>query len=406
MESKHTKAEKGDSGVLLTFAVVFGHAVKHIYIAGFQTIIFPEMKIALGLSNVSFGALATARQATSGITTLGAGYLGDRFSGQTSLLLAVSLALMGISYFLVGTAPNYLWLFLAMLVVGLGPSIYHPPALGALSRRFPDRRGLMISLHGMGGSIGEALGPLITAVAVTVLLGDGTLRWSLAPALVIAGVVWILMSKSARVEGGAASFAEYFGSLGGLFRNRQLVSILAYSGLRSMGQSAVVIFLPVYLREDLGLSLGRMAIYLALSQVVGIGAQPIMGSLSDRLGRKRVIVPCLIAFSAFLVALYLVQPGPLMILVIVGMGAFLYSMQALFLAAASDLGGAEMQATISSMTYAMTFIAATISPITAGFIADALQVKTVFLYGAILLLISAVLYALQGSSYVERAAGE
>ncbi|PZC50707.1 MAG: MFS transporter, FSR family, fosmidomycin resistance protein [Chloroflexi bacterium] len=406
MESKHTKAEKGDSGVLLTFAVVFGHAVKHIYIAGFQTIIFPEMKIALGLSNVSFGALATARQATSGITTLGAGYLGDRFSGQTSLLLAVSLALMGISYFLVGTAPNYLWLFLAMLVVGLGPSIYHPPALGALSRRFPDRRGLMISLHGMGGSIGEALGPLITAVAVTVLLWDGTLRWSLAPALVIAGVVWILMSKSARVEGGAASFAEYFGSLGGLFRNRQLVSILAYSGLRSMGQSAVVIFLPVYLREDLGLSLGRMAIYLALSQVVGIGAQPIMGSLSDRLGRKRVIVPCLIAFSAFLVALYLVQPGPLMILVIVGMGAFLYSMQALFLAAASDLGGAEMQATISSMTYAMTFIAATISPITAGFIADALQVKTVFLYGAILLLISAVLYALQGSSYVERAAGE
>lgn len=403
METNHTTGQKGDNGVLLTSAVVFGHAIKHIYIAGFQTIIFPEMKIALGLSNISFGALATARQATSGITTLGAGYLGDRFSGQASLLLAISLGLMGISYFLVGTAPSYLWLFLAMLVVGLGPSIYHPPALGTLSRRFPDRRGLMISLHGMGGSIGEALGPLITAVAVTSLLWDGSLRWSLAPALVTAGMVWIMMSRSAKVGGGAASFAEYFGSLGGLFRNRQLVSILAYSGLRSMGQSAVVIFLPVYLREDLGMSLGRMAIYLALSQVVGIGAQPMMGSISDRLGRKRVIVPCLVAFSAFLVALYLVEPGPLMVLVIVGMGAFLYSMQALFLAAASDLGGSEMQATISSMTYAMTFLAATISPIAAGFIADAFQVKAVFLYGAILLLVSAVLYALQRSADIEGA---
>jgi MFS family permease len=170
-----------------------------------------------------------------------------------------------------------------------------------------------------------------------------------------------------------------------------------------MGQSAVVIFLPVYLREDLGMSLGRMAIYLALSQVVGIGAQPMMGSISDRLGRKRVIVPCLVAFSAFLVALYLVEPGPLMVLVIVGMGAFLYSMQALFLAAASDLGGSEMQATISSMTYAMTFLAATISPIAAGFIADAFQVKAVFLYGATLLLVSAVLYALQRSADTEGA---
>ena len=401
MEPDDTTAKERDSGVLLTTAVVFGHAIKHIYIAGFQTIIFPEMKIALGLSNVSFGALATARQATSGITTLGAGYLGDRFSGQASLLLAISLGLMGVSYFLVGTAPNYLWLFLAMLVVGLGPSIYHPPALGALSRRFPDRRGLMISLHGMGGSIGEALGPLITAVAVTYLLWDGSLRWSLIPALVTAGVVWILMSRSARVAGGAASFAEYFGSLGGLFRNRELVSVLAYSGLRSMGQSAVVIFLPVYLREDLGLSLGRMAIYLALSQVVGIVAQPVMGSFSDRVGRKRVIVPCLVAFSGFLLALYLVEPGPLMVLAIVGMGAFLYSMQALFLAAASDLGGADMQATISSMTYAMTFIAATISPITAGFIADTFQVKAVFLYGAALLLVSAVLYALHRSTGAE-----
>ena len=92
---------------MLTSAIVLGHAIKHVYISGFQTIVFPEMKIALGLSNTSFGALATARQATSGATTLGAGYLGDRFSNQAGLLLAISLSLMGISYFLVGSAPSY-----------------------------------------------------------------------------------------------------------------------------------------------------------------------------------------------------------------------------------------------------------------------------------------------------------
>ena len=157
-------------------------------------------------------------------------------------------------------------------------------------------------------------------------------------------------------------------------------------------KSAAVIFLPVYLREDLGYSLGEMAVYLALSQVVGIGAQPVMGALSDRLGRKVIIVPALLAFSAMLAALYFVEPGFFMVLVIVVMGAFLYSMQALFLAAASDLGGWELQATISSMTYGMTFLAATISPFIAGLFADAFQVKVVFLYSASLLLVSALAF--------------
>ena len=377
---------------MLTVAIVLGHAIKHVYIAGFQTIVFPEMKIALGLSNTSFGALATARQATSGVTTLGAGYLGDRFSKQAGLLLAISLSLMGVSYFLVGAAPSYPLLFLAMLVVGLGPSLYHPPALGTLARRFPDRRGLMISLHGMGGSIGEASGPLIAAVAVTALVWDGALQWSIIPALIAAAVVWFMMSNVPTVQGGAASLKEYFGALGELFKDRLLVSVLAVSGIRSLGQSAAVIFLPVYLREDLGYSLGEMAVYLALSQVVGIGAQPVMGALSDRLGRKVIIVPALLAFSAMLAALYFVEPGFFMVLVIVVMGAFLYSMQALFLAAASDLGGWELQATISSMTYGMTFLAATISPFIAGLFADAFQVKVVFLYSASLLLVSALAF--------------
>ena len=67
-----TTRHKGEDsrGTLLTVAIVLGHAIKHVYISGFQTIVFPEMKIALGLSNTSFGALATARQATSGVTTL------------------------------------------------------------------------------------------------------------------------------------------------------------------------------------------------------------------------------------------------------------------------------------------------------------------------------------------------
>ncbi len=142
----------------LAATVVLGHAIKHIYNSGLQSILLPEIKLGLGLSATQLGTLAFSRQATGWVSTVGAGYLGDRFANRAALMLGASLTLMGVSYFLAGSAPTYWMMFLAMLLVGVGPSLYHPPAIGALSRRFPDKRGFAISLHGTGGSIGQVLG--------------------------------------------------------------------------------------------------------------------------------------------------------------------------------------------------------------------------------------------------------
>ena len=81
--------------VLLAFTVVLGHAIKHIYNSGLQTILLPEIKIGMGLSATQLGTLAFSRQATGWVMTVGAGYLGDRFANRASLMLAVSMLLMG-----------------------------------------------------------------------------------------------------------------------------------------------------------------------------------------------------------------------------------------------------------------------------------------------------------------------
>ena len=71
--------------------------------------------------------------------------------------------MVGGALLLIGVAQSYYMLLFAFLCLGFGPSMFHPPAVGALSRRFADRRAFAISLHGTGGSIGEALGPLTAA---------------------------------------------------------------------------------------------------------------------------------------------------------------------------------------------------------------------------------------------------
>ena len=197
----------------LAATVVLGHAIKHIYNSGFQTILLPEIKIGLGLSATELGWIAASRQATGWFTTMGAGYAADRFSNRASLMLGLSLSLMGISYFIAGNAPNFWMMLGAMLLVGIGPSIYHPPAIGALSRRFPDRRGFALSLHGAGGSTGEVLGPLVTAGALAVLVWQDVLRVGLFPALLAAFLIWSLMRGVPSAQVTAQSTAEYFSSI-------------------------------------------------------------------------------------------------------------------------------------------------------------------------------------------------
>lgn len=393
----------------LAATVVVGHAVKHVYNSALQSILFPEIKIGLGLSGTQLGTLAFSRQATSWVTTVFAGFLGDRFADRASLMLGISLLMTGVSYYLLGIADNVVsedLIFLAvlaiMLLIGVGPSLYHPPAIGALSRRFPDRRGFAISLHGTGGSVGEVAGPLLAGV---VLLGwlamtwDSVLVYSLFPALVCAAAIWLFMRN---VPGGemqaTTSVREYFSSLLSLLKRKALYVLVIVTALRSVGQSSVMIFLPVYLREELEFSPSKVAIYLSLAQVVGIVAQPVMGYLADRFGYKPVLVPSMLLMSLLAMALGFADPDPFfwqiswLTITIMVMGTVLYALHAIFIAAAIEAAEGAVQSTIVSLIYGASFIG-TLSPVIAGLIWDNYGVEATFVYGGALVLLGTIVLA-------------
>ena len=245
--------------------MIVGHAFKHLYNSAWQSILMPEIKIGMGLSGTQFGVLAGVSRASSWVTTMVAGYLGDRFSNRAGIMLGISLGTMGISFFLAGISPNYGILLIAVLMMGFGPSLYHPPAISSLSRRFPDRRGLAISLHGTGGSAGEVLGPLTAAGMLALMTWRGVLQTSLVPALIGALVIWGVMRSLSGGPSTTTSLRPYITSLVGLLRQRKMQGLVAVTAMRSMGQGAMGAFLPVYLREDLDFSSARVALYLAMA---------------------------------------------------------------------------------------------------------------------------------------------
>ena len=389
----------------LAAIVVSGHAFKHVYNSGWQNLLLPEIKIDMELTGTKFGVLAGGARVTAWGTTMVAGYLGDRFAHKAPLMLGLSMALLGVSFFLAGLAPSYGILLGAALLIGVGPSLYHPPAISSLSRRFPDKPGFAISLHGSGGSAGEVLGPWVAAGLLALMSWRGVLQVSIFPALAAAVVIWLVMRNLTGPSGATSSFQSYLDSLKSLLSLRPMQMLVGTTALRSMGQSAIMAFLPVYLREDLAYSPTLVALYLSMAQIVGIVAQPVMGHLSDRFGTKAVLVPAMTALGLLYAALRWADPGVQLTLTILAMGAFHYSVHVIFIAAAMDIAEGKVQSTVVSLIYGAGFLG-TLSPVFAGAIADAYGIPNIFLYAGAVVLLSGGLMAMVRMSHVSGAASE
>ena len=174
-----------------------------------------------------------------------------------------------------------------------------------------------------------------------------------------------------------------------------MLGLIFVTALRAMGQSAIMYFLPLYLLagEDLinpsqgGLGKDTLTVgfYLAGAQVTGIFAQPLMGWISDKYGRKIVLIPAMALLGFLFIALNYVSDGYQLILNVLAMGAFVYSLHTIFIAAAMDVSKGRAQSTVVSLIYGASFLG-TVSPIIAGLIVDEFGLKSAFIYSGVVAL--------------------
>lgn len=377
---------------LLATILVAGHAVKHTYNSGFF-LILPEIARALSLNNTSVGFLNTARGFAGSGSNLPAGFVADRFSDRWGRILGVAMIVIGIGQFIMGSVDAYWSILISGMVVSAAISFWHPPAIAALSNRFPERRGFAISLHGGGGSIGEATGPIIVGGLLGLFAWQGILQLSLVPAVLTGLVVWFLMRNSVGHLSETTSFRGYVGGLRVFITNPHLAFIFLSVGGFSMSQTAVGTFLPIYLRNELNYAPLAAGAYLFLGQVAGIVSSPILGYLSDRFGRRAVLVPSLVLLSAGVFTLSVAPEGFALIASVVWIGVFMFPLMSLFLATAMDRVGAAVQATTVSLVFGIGSLFGSLSPTVAGLLADGFGVQAAFHWGAAIALVAAILFA-------------
>ncbi len=376
-------------------AIIGSHALQHTYSQGFL-VILPVVYSSLGLAPVEAGLIDTVRRLVGGVASMGGGLLVDRLQQHRALMLTLALGLMGVGYFLAALAPSYVLLVLAFgLATGAG-SLWHPPALSILSQRFPGRRGLLIALHRASGSVGDIVGPILVGFLLRSLSWRNVLQASVGPAILVAGALALVLRSvqagPAPRAAGSAGFGDVFRALAALFRAGALPRLMAVAGLRGMADNALLVFLPLYLSEVLGLDPVTVGFHVALLTGLGVVSGPLLGGLSDRAGRKRVVLGIMGASAVLAAAMGLVGQG-IGLTVLVGLtGAILYAANPILQAAAMDIAdGLRLEGSMIGLMWGNNALFAAISPLILGLLAQSFGLGVVFWYALALYLAGAAL---------------
>ncbi len=359
---------------VMATSVIGAHTVEHMYGRAFLVLI-PQIYIALGLAPIQAGLLDAVRQLSGGATSMTGGFFVDMFQHRRAHILAFSMCLLAIGYFLVSIAPTFGLILADMALASAGSALWHPPALGLLAQRFPSRRGLFISMHRSTGNIGDWLGPLI----VGGLLGIIGWRWIMAggtPVLLLLALVIFFVLRNVggpKVEGVdyRTKFRTQMRDMRESFRGTGMWKIFAVSAVRGMGDRSLLWVLPLYLSQQLGMSNFWVGFHVALLAAPGIFAGPLFGALSDRIGRKPLIVFIMATAVIFPVTMALGGDGLGLTISVLFFGLFLFSVNSLTQAAAIDVAsGKGLEGTFIGLMWGSNAFFGAMSSIIAGVIVE------------------------------------
>jgi MFS family permease len=363
-----------------------GHLFTHWYTATFY-LLLPLIGRELGLSYTEIGLIMTTQHVVGALSNLPGGMVVDMV-GKKGYLMATSLFWVGFPYALMSLTHSYWMLLVCVTLVGIGNNLWHPAAITTLAYRYPDRKGLVISVHGMGGNIADGLAPVMVGALLAWFTWRTVVVINVVPGLVMAAMILVMLGAftmgsshdhvNARSE--LRSARDYLKDVVSLLHNRALMLVSIGSAFRTMTQTGLLTFLPVYLAYELDYSPFLVGVCMSAMQVAGFAASPIGGHLSDRMGRKRIVMSSMVLTCVMIVFMALAGKSTTFVLFIALVGFFLYAMRPVLQAWAVEATPRELAGSGVGLQFGIQHIGASIAPALFGMIADAYDLYTAFYF--------------------------
>lgn len=228
------------------------HAFSHFFQLALPPL-FPLLRVDFDVSWTLLGALVGVFYATSGVTQFVAGFAVDRFGARPVLLGGLGLLAGGTAA--AGLAPSAWWLFPVVVVMGLGNGVFHPCDFAILNANVAPRRlGHAYSTHGVGGSLGYALSPVVSFALASAF------NWRVALAVMgLAGLVALAVLAVQRSfltsQRAADAHTHTLAGSMGLFLQPAIMLCFGFFVIQTTASIGLQTFLPSALNAGLSVPL-------------------------------------------------------------------------------------------------------------------------------------------------------
>ena len=378
-----------------------GHAMFHFLAQSFA-VLLPSIQHTFLVTPLQIGALITVREFATGLVSLPGGMISDRFSTHRAQLLTICLILFGVGWLVIALAPFYGMLYVGMVLIAAASAVWHLPSLVELGSRFPAKRGTVFAIHGAGGSTGDVIGPIATGLLLAYLSWQDILTLYTTLPLVVA--LWtLLLYKRLSGDGQGttmgiqsretAGVKEQLRTSWQILRTTDIWLVNIVAGLRSMCFTVLITFLPIFM-HDSGFSASSIGFHFGLLWAIGLLASPLMGYLSDRYGRKIVLVPALFYSSTMVAILAFYGMGPWFTGLIVLLGFSIRSDYSLINAAIIDMVKGKVENTMLGVLSFSRSLMGAVAPLIAGFLYQQSGMQAALLFISTLFMLAGLLFSI------------
>ena len=348
---------------------------------------------SLGASPERIGLIVSVSTLTGVFLKLPSGALSDIYGRR--LLLHVGVIAFGLPPFVYPFVSDLNVLTGLRFVHGLATAIFAPSALATVAELYKERRGAALGTYTACTQSGALLGPFIGGWLVYAA--------GFPAAFVTAGVfgcMGLIMFFSLRLnppppdvkeKSMAALVADMLAGFAAVARNRKVLITSSTDAAKMIANGALMAFLPLY-GVSVGLNPGEVGLLFSIQAVTSFLSKPVMGRVSDRVGRQPLILLGLMICAGTFVLIPQVAGFPPLLVLASGFGfgeAVVSSSSSALVADSSEFNrlgaGMGMQGTIMDIGHAS-------GPLLAGLLIAHLNYQTAFGVIAALQLLAALVF--------------